>query len=174
MGLLSAHETIVWQLFHKGKSTSEIADDSKTENWNPSYVSRVLNRARKKIDKALREHATSHRLDIESVLDYKGLLIGYDYQTNSEVFLIFTVNLGIVVWYKHADWVGKLCPDCPKKDECRETLDTIIKEYNLKLRPDEEALYMTEQSLEIFYKLAAKEVPRYKHKQKVETKEVGR
>ncbi|MFX0069215.1 MAG: hypothetical protein ACFE7I_09100 [Candidatus Hodarchaeota archaeon] len=170
MSLLSAHETIVWELFHKGKSTSEIADVHKNENWSPSYVSRVLNRARKKIEKALRNHAVSHRLDIESVLDYKGLLIGYDYQTASQVFLIFTLALGIVVWYKHADWSGKLCPDCPKRDECRETLDTIIKEYDIKLRPDEETLHMTEQSVTVFHKLAAKEVPRYRRKE--EPKEV--
>lgn len=172
MGLLSAHETIVWQLFQKGNSTSEIADERKVENWSPSYVSRVLNRARKKIEKILREHAMSHRLEIESMLNEKGLLIGYDYQTNSQVFLIFTVALGIVVWYKHADWMGKLCPDCPKKDECRETLDSIIEEYDIKLRPDEEALHMTEQAIAIFNKLAAKEVPLYKRKE--ETKEVGR
>lgn len=116
----------------------------------------------------------SHRLDIESMLNEKGLLIGYDYQTNSQVFLIFTVALGIVVWYKHADRIGKLCPDCPKRDECRETLDTIIEEYNITLRPDEEALHMTEQSIAKFNKIAAKEVPLYKHKRKEETKEVGR
>jgi len=160
MGLLSTHESIVWEQFQMGKSTGEIASES--DNWSPSYVSRVLNRGRKKIEKVLREHATSHRLDIESVLDYKGLLIGYDYQTNSNVFLSFTVTLGIVVWYKHTDWAGKLCPDCPKQKECRETLDTIIKEYNIKLRPEEEALHMTDQSLAIFNKLAAKEFPRYK------------
>lgn len=188
MGLLSADETIVWQRFQAGQSTTEIAlesermitllkqrgirkENSKAE-WDSSYVSRVLNRTRKKIKKTLQELALSHRLDIESILDYHGLLIGYDYQTNSKVFLIFTVDLGIVVWYKHADWLGKLCPNCPKKDECRETLDTILEEYNLKLRPDEEVLHMTEQSLEIFEKLAAKEIPRYRRKH--ETKEVDR
>jgi hypothetical protein len=43
-------------------------------------------------------------------------------------------------------------------------LDAIKDEYNIKLRPDEEQLYMTEQSVAIFNKLAAKEVPRYKRK----------
>ena len=38
------------------------------ENMSPAYVSRVLNRARKKISNALEVHADSHRLDYCSVL----------------------------------------------------------------------------------------------------------
>jgi len=83
MGLLSDHEAIVWREFHEGSSTSMIAGGRGEESWNPSYVSRVLNRARRKIAKVLQEHADSHRLDVESLLDYKGLLIGFDYQANS-------------------------------------------------------------------------------------------
>ena len=177
MGLLSAHEEIVWGEFQKGKSTGEIADESE-EGWSPAYVSRVLNRARKKIAKALRDHAESHRLDIESLQDYKGLLIGFDYQANAQVYMVFTKKLGIIVWYKHDSYAGKLCDGtpfgsarptepgpCPKNSECRETLDTIMQEYNIQLRPDEVQLYMTEQSIAIFSKLAAKEVPRYKRKE---------
>jgi hypothetical protein len=163
MGLLSTHESIVWKQFHSGKPTSDIAEESK-EEWTPSYVSRVLNRTRKKIAKALKEHAKSHRLDIETLLDYKGLLIGFDYQANAKVYIVFTEKLGIIVWYKHDSYAGKLCPDCPKEHECREILDTILEEYNITLRPDEEKLLMTQQSIAILNKLAAKQVPRYKRK----------
>ena len=164
MGLLSNHESIVWQEFQRGRSTSTIAEERDDERWSPSYVSRVLNRARKKIAKALEEHAESHRLDLESLLDYKGLLIGFDYQANAQVYIVYTEELGIVVWYKHDSYAGKLCPGCPKEAECRETLDNIMKEYKIKLRPDEEGLPMTLQSIAIFNKLAAKEIPRYKRK----------
>ena len=163
MGLLSNHETIVWKKFHKGKSTSDISDES-NEEWSPSYVSRVLNRTRKKIAKALKEHAKSHRLDIESLLDYKGLLIGFDYQANAQVYIVFTEKPGIIVWYKHDSYAGKLCPDCPKESECREILDTILEEHGITLRPDEEELLMTQQSIAILNKLAAKQIPRYKRK----------
>ena len=162
MGLLSSDESIVWQEFQKGKNTSTIAEEHTTESWSPAYVSRVLNRAREKIAKSLKEHANSHRLDIESVLDYKGLLIGFDYQTSAQVFIIFTVKLGTIVWYKHDSYAGKLCPECPKEKECRETLDAILKEHNIVLRNDEEKMCMTNQSTVIFNKLAAKETPRYK------------
>ena len=162
MGLLSTHESIVWQEFQLGKNTSAIAETYKTETWNPAYVSRVLNRARKKIAKTLKDHANSHRLDIETLLDYKGLLIGFDYQTSAQVYIIFTKRFGTVVWYKHDSYAGKLCPDCPKEEECRETLETIIQEHNIQLRTDEKQLYMTDQSIAIFNKLAAKETPRYK------------
>lgn len=164
MGLLSNHESTVWREFQKGKSTSMIAEEHEDESWSPSYVSRVMNRARRKIAKALREHADSHRLDVESLLDYKGLLIGFDYQANAEVYMVYTEALGIIVWYRHESYAGKLCPECPKEDECREALDAVIEEYNLELRPDEKILYMTEQSTAIFNKLAAKEIPRYRRK----------
>ncbi len=160
MGILSPDEEVVWQQFHQGSSTSAIARAGRT-NWSVAYVSRVLNRARGKIAKALREQAKSHRLDVESLLDYNGLLIGFDYQANTVVYVVFTLKLGVVVWYKHASYAGIMCHNCPKLIECRETLDTVIKEYDIKLRPDEEALPMTQQSASIFNKLAAKEIPRY-------------
>jgi hypothetical protein len=192
MGILSTHEAIVWWEFHQGKTTSEIAseyeenqpipkyildllmaeaeekektlsnEDKITKLKDTAYVSKVLNRARQKIEKELRNHANSHRLDIESLQDYNGLLIGYDYQANTSVYIVFTMKLGIITWYKHDNWAGKLCPDCPKHKECRETLDTIMEEYNITLRPDEEQLHMTEQSIAIFTKLAAKDILRYK------------
>lgn len=164
MGLLSNHESIVWLEFQKGKSTSAIADEHGDKLSSQPYVSRVLNRARKKIAKTLREHAHSHRLDIESLLDYKGLLIGFDFQANTQVYIVYTEKLGIIVWYKHNSYAGKLCPECPKESECREALNTIIEEYSISLRPDEEKLYMTEQSIAIFIKLAAKEIPRYRRR----------
>lgn len=162
MSLLSNHEQQVWQEFQKGKTTSEIADEN--PDWTPAYASRVLNRAREKIATALNDHAKSHRLDVESLQDYKGLLIGFDYQANAQVFIVYTEAEGVVVWYRHESYAGKLCPLCPKEPECRETLDTILREYNLELRPDEEELHMTRQSTAIFTKLAAKEIPRYKRR----------
>ena len=162
MPLLSNHESIVWQRFQSGKNTSSIAEEHKAEGWNPAYVSRVLNRAREKIAKTLKEHAYSHRLDIETLLDYKGLLIGYDYQTSTQVYIVYTEKLGTIVWYKHDSYAGKLCPECPKEKECRATLEAIVKEYGISLRTDEEKLFMTDQSIAIFDKLAAKETPRYK------------
>ena len=165
MPQLSTHEAMVWDQFQKGLSTTEIAEQSVEEDWSPAYVSRVLNRARKKIAKALNEQASSHRLDVESLLDYKGILIGFDYQANAQVYIVFTMKLGVIVWYRHDSYAGKLCPECPKEAECRETLDTIMGEYNITLRPDEEQLPMTQQSIAIFNKLAAKEIPRYKRKE---------
>ncbi len=164
MGLLSDHESIVWKNFQLGKNTSSIAEEQTSESWSPAYVSRVLNRARKKIEKTLKEHANSHRLDVETLLDYKGLLIGFDYQTSTQVYIIFTEKLGTVVWYKHDYYAGKLCPDCPKETDCRETLDAIIREHDIRLRDDEENQYMTKKSIAIFNKLAAKETPRYRRK----------
>ncbi|MCW4037085.1 MAG: hypothetical protein NWE75_07820 [Candidatus Bathyarchaeota archaeon] len=165
MGLLSDHESVVWREFQMGNPTSAIAEERGEESWSPAYVSRVLNRARKKISKALQEHADSHRLDVESLLDYKGLLIGFDYQANAQVYIVYTEKLGVIVWYMHDSYAGKLCPECPKEAECRETLDAVMEEYGIELRSDEEGLPMTQKSIAIFNKLAAKEIPRYKRKE---------
>jgi hypothetical protein len=164
MALLSRHESTVWQQFQQGYSTSEIAENNPEENWSPAYTSRVLNRARSKIEKTLETHARSHRLDIESVQDYKGLLIGFDFQTNTSVYIVYTEKLGVIVWYRHESYAGKPCPNCPKEEDCAETLVTIKDEYKLTLRPDEVKLPMTKRSIEIFNKLAAKEIPRYRRK----------
>ena len=163
---LSPDEESVWKKFQQGMSTSEIASSSQPKEWTVSYVSRVLNRTRKKIVKVLRENAKSHRLDIESILDYQGILIGFDYAANTQVFMIYTVDLGVVVWYKHDSYAGKLCPECPKESECKETLSTIIDEYTIKLRQEELKQEMTERSITIFNKLIAKEIPRYKRSRK--------
>jgi hypothetical protein len=164
MGLLSNQEAIVWREFQKGKATSTISEEQHEENWSPAYVSRVLNRARKKISTVLREHSESHRLDVESLQDYKGLLIGFDYQANAQVYIVYTEKLGVIVWYKHDSYAGKLCPECPKIDDCSEALESIVEEYQIELRSDEKRLPMTKRSVAIFNKLAAKEVPRYKRK----------
>jgi hypothetical protein len=164
MGLLSKHENKVWKQFHYGYSTSEIAENNLEEKWTPAYTSRVLNRARSKIRKTLEDHAKSHRLDISSVQDYKGLLIGFDFQANTRVFIVYTEKHGTIVWYKHDSYGGKMCSNCPSEGECRESLNTIIDEYNLSLRPEEMELPMTEQSVLIFNRLAAKEIPRYRRK----------
>ncbi|MFW9807335.1 MAG: hypothetical protein ACFFFK_11460 [Candidatus Thorarchaeota archaeon] len=141
---------------------------------NTAYVSRVLSRAKSKIEDSLKQHANSHRLDIESVDGETGLLTGFDYQANTQVYIVFTLGLGVIVWYDHTNYGGKLCDGspydpqmktdgnpCPKQEECRETLDTILNEYNLTLNPKEEGMYMTEQSVRIFSKLGAKQLPRY-------------
>jgi hypothetical protein len=164
MGLLSKQEAIVWNEFQRGKSTGTIAEEQEGENMSPAYVSRVLNRARKKIAQALEEHAESHRLDVESLQDYKGLLIGFDYQANAQVYIVYTEALGVIVWYRHDSYAGKLCPECPKEAECSETLDAITEEYHIELRPDEMERPMTQRSIAVFNKLAAKEIPRYKRK----------
>jgi hypothetical protein len=139
-----------------------------------AYVSRVLSRAKSKIEDSLRQHANSHRLDIENVDGEKGLLTGFDYQANTNVYIVFTLGYGVIVWYEHTNYGGKLCDGsaynsqaksdgspCPKVEECRETLDAILDEYNLRLNPKEEDMFMTEQSVRIFGKLGAKPLPRY-------------
>ena len=168
MGLLSNHESTVWKEFQRGNSTGVIAEKYEKDGWTSAYTSRVLNRARNKISKTLKQQANSLRLDVESLLDYKGLLIGFDYQTNTQVYCVYTQELGVVIWYRHSSYAGKLCPECPKEDECREALDAIINEYDIQLRPDEEALHMTQSSTAVFNKLAAKETPRYKRREEVD------
>jgi hypothetical protein len=156
------------------KATKEKEKIRRIQFTSPAYVSRVLSRAKLKIEDTLKQHANSHRLDIENVNGETGVLTGFDYQASTNVFIVFTLGLGVIIWYEHANYGGKLCDgtpadplknsdgkQCPKLEECRETLNTVLKEYNLALNPKEEEMYMTEQSVRIFGKLGAKQLPRY-------------
>ncbi len=160
MSLLSSDEAKVWLMFQQGKPTSMIAEDA-DEGWTPAYVSRVLNRARSKIEGALKEYAESHRLDVEKVLDYHGLLLGFDYQANAQVYIAYTERQGIIVWYRHSSYAGTPCSRCPKEADCADTLNTVEEEYGIHLSDEERALPHAERSTLVFEKLAAKEVPRY-------------
>ncbi len=160
MSLLSSDEAKVWLMFHQGKPTSMIAEEA-NEGWTPAYVSRVLNRARSKIERTLKEYAESHRLDVEKVLDYNGLLLGFDYQANTQVYIAYTKRQGIIVWYRHNSYAGTPCSQCPKEADCAETLDTVEEEYGINLSDEEHMIHLTERSTLVFEKLAAKEVPRY-------------
>jgi len=156
------------------KAEKEKENIRRMQFTSSAYVSRVLTRAKSKIEDSLKQHANSHRLDIENVNGEKGILTGFDYQANTNVYIVFTLGLGVIIWYEHTNYGGKLCDgtpfdplvqtdgkQCPKVEECRETLDTILKEYNLTLNPKEEEMYMTQQSIRIFGKLGAKQLPRY-------------
>jgi len=156
------------------KASKEKEKIRKVQFSSAAYVSRVLSRAKSKIEDSLKQHANSHRLDMVNVDGEKGVLTGFDYQANTNVYIVFTLKLGVIVWYEHSSYGGKLCDgtpvnprvksdgkQCPRLEECRETLDTILDEYNLTMTPKEEEMYMTEQSIRIFGKLGAKQLPRY-------------
>ncbi len=156
------------------KAKKEKENVRRMQFTSAAYVSRVLSRAKSKIEDTLKQHANSHRLDTENVDGEKGVLTGFDYQANTNVYIVFTLGLGVIIWYEHTNYGGKLCDgtpfesqkssdgkQCPKLEECRETLNTILKEYNLTLNPKEEEMYMTQQSIRIFGKLGAKQLPRY-------------
>jgi hypothetical protein len=163
------------------KLNKELEKIQRIQMSSPAYVSRVLSRAKSKIEDTLKQHANSHRLDLdvdqkrvdERGFGERGFLTGFDYQANTTVYIVFTLGLGVIVWYEHKDYGGKLCDGtdrntgkkgdpCPKRTECRETLDTILEEYDLTLNPQEEDMYMTEQSVRIFAKLGQKYLPRYR------------
>lgn len=156
------------------KAKEEKQKIKKIQFSSSAYVSRILSRAKSKIEDSLKQHANSHRLDIENVDGETGLLTGFDYQANTNVYIVFTLGFGVIVWYEHSNYGGKLCDGspfdseqktdgspCPKLEECRETLDAVLNEYDLTLNPKDEGLYMTEQSVRIFGKLGAKQLPRY-------------
>lgn len=165
---------VIDEKFSGKKAQEEKKKLREIEFSSSAYVSRVLSRAKSKIEESLKQHANSHRLDIETVDGESGILTGFDYQANTNVYIVFTLGYGVIVWYEHTNYGGKLCDGspynsqqksdespCPKREECRETLDAILNEYNLKLNPKEEDMYMTEQSVRIFGKLGTKPLPRY-------------
>lgn len=63
--------------------------------------------------------------DSEILKNNLGVLTGFDYRLNTQVYIIYTVEKGIFVWYEHH------CNDrCMK--QCNELLELLKSEHNIK------------------------------------------
>lgn len=119
-------------------SAQDIADKLDKE---PGYIRKTKFVIRKKIERELRKIASSLRLDLDlsNIPPDAGLLIGFDWVHNTKVYLIFTVERGIIAWWKH---------ECIT-DECRqrnqEIIDLICRERKINLTPKQQQLPLLEQ-----------------------------
>ena len=118
--ILSTDETAVFSAMDAGLSPKEISVKLSKEE---GYIRKTQSRIRKKIDKELKKAANMHRLQFadNDIMRDQGILKCFDWVINTYVFLVFTPETGILIYYTH---------DCSSNCEitCSETLDLICTE----------------------------------------------
>ena len=154
---LTDYEFDVFQHTIKGKKPDEIAEtlnsDKKYKNQKKTLgsIRKTKVVVRKKIEKRLVGIAKSLRLDhdLTSMPKDSGLLVSYDWTNDTKVYIIFTIEEGILAWYEHE------CSDKCKLS-CKEILDLVIRERNIPFTENQEALPILEQFRFVISKIQEK------------------
>ncbi|MFX1517003.1 MAG: helix-turn-helix transcriptional regulator [Promethearchaeota archaeon] len=136
--ILTENELDIFHLINEGFNAQEIAEKLKKKS---SYIRKTKSVIRKKLEKELKRIANSLRLDpdLANIPADSGVMTGFDWQHNTKVYLIFTEEKGIVVWWKHEC----ITDECQKRNQ--EILDLICHERGITLSSKEQELPLLEQ-----------------------------
>jgi hypothetical protein len=132
-GYLTSYQAMVWDLFRRGLSQTEIAKDLEVSR---QAIHKTVNKANKKVLKALLDTAEINKLDVRRVDPVKGMLVGYSQGFDSRVFLTYGPKNGVQLWYDHQ---GQ-CEDCRKREECTSKLLETAEEWKVDLTEEEKTL----------------------------------
>jgi hypothetical protein len=102
------------------------------------FVSKLKSTGLKKISDALIEIANSLRVDINNppkkyTDKIKACVHGLNFMLNVEIFIIYLLEEGPIVWYAH-DSVS--CKECKEDGRCTNTLLKILEERNIAVPED--------------------------------------
>jgi hypothetical protein len=89
-------------------------------------------KATDRVLRALLETAETNRLDVHRVDPIKGVLLGYSQGFRSRVFLSYSPERGVQLWYEHK---GQ-CEGCGKRQECMEKLLELAEDWEVDLTED--------------------------------------
>jgi hypothetical protein len=84
----------------------------------------------------LLDTAQINKLDIKKVDPSKGVLVGYSLGFRSKVFVIYSSQNGVQLWYEH----NGQCEGCKKHEDCTQKLLETAKEWEINLTKDETML----------------------------------
>ena len=146
-GYLTAYQGLIWDLYRKGLSQTQIA--SKLE-VSRQAVHKTLNKANNRVLRALLDTAQVNKLDIKKVDPTKGFLVGYSPGFRSRVFLIYSSKNGVQLWYEHQ---GQ-CDGCQRHEECTRHLLETANEWEVDLTKEETMLPPTLIAEKLFSKVA--------------------
>ena len=132
-GYLTSYQAKVWGLFRKGLSQTRIASNLGVSR---QAIHKTIGKANKSILRALLDTAQINKLDIRMVNPERGILVGYSQGFQSRVFLIYSPENGVQLWYEHQ---GQ-CEGCRRREECSLKLLEIAKEWEIELTKEETAL----------------------------------
>jgi hypothetical protein len=128
--ILSENELEIFILTNEGKNAQEIAEKL---DRTPNYIRKTKFVIRKKIEEEFRKIANSLRLDLDlaNISGDSGLMSAFDWVHNTKVYLIFTVERGIIAWWEHKC----LTDECRERN--KEMIDLICRERKIKLSAKE-------------------------------------
>ena len=135
----------------QGKFTNKQANFV-TEIPDTRYVSKLKSTGLKKIHKSLLELSKTLRLDIKDPPKkykdkIKACIHGLNFIINTEIFIIYTLQEGPIVWYKHN---SNTCKECKPNGKCVITLELILKERGLELPSEVQKEDIDEQAKWVF------------------------
>jgi hypothetical protein len=99
-------------------------------------IHKTLNQANERVLGALLDTAQINKLDIKKVDPSKGVLVGYSLGFRSKVFVIYSAQNGVQLWYEHQ---GQ-CEGCQRREDCTQKLLETAKEWEVELTGEEEKL----------------------------------
>jgi len=146
-GRVTAYQGLVWSLYRKGLSQTQIA--SKLE-VSRQAIHKTLNKANSRVLRALLDTAEISKLDVIKVDSAKGILVGYSPGFRSRVFLIYSSNNGMQLWYEHQ---GQ-CKGCKRRQECTQKLVECAREWEIELTDEEVGLSPTLLAEKLFSEVA--------------------
>lgn len=132
-GYLTSYQGMVWGLFRKGLSQTEIASQLEVSR---QAIHKTLDKANNRVLRALLDTAQINKLDIRKVDSVKGVLVGYSPGFRSRVFIIYSPKNGVQMWYEHQ---GQ-CEGCQRREECTKKLLETAKEWEIGITKDETML----------------------------------
>ena len=146
-GRLTTYQGLVWNLYRKGLSQTQIA--SKLE-VSRQAIHKTLNKASSRVLRSLLDTAQINKLDVIKFDPAKGILVGYSPGFRSRVFLIYSSKNGVQLWYEHK---GQ-CEGCPRREDCTRKLLGTAKEWEVDISKEETMLPPTLLAEKLFSKVA--------------------
>jgi len=99
-------------------------------------IHKTLNQANERVLGALLDTAQINKLDVKKADPSKGVLVGYSPGFRSRVFVIYSAQNGVQLWYEHQ---GQ-CEGCKRLEDCTQKLLETAKEWEIDLTLEEERL----------------------------------
>jgi len=123
----------VWSLRKKGLTQTRIASRLGVSR---QAIHKTLNQANERVLGALLDTAQINKLDIKKVDPSKGVLVGHSPGFRSKVFIIYSAQNGVQLWYEH----NGQCEGCQRREDCTQKLLETAKEWEADLTEKEEKL----------------------------------
>jgi hypothetical protein len=119
-------QNIIWLKRRQKTNPSAIAE--KLQVSRP-YISKAQRIAEQRIERLLNNTANVMRISVSNLSGKYGFAVGYSPMHKSKTYITYSPTYGVNTWFDH---VGP-CDVCEKDDECRAILQTLAKEWQVRI-----------------------------------------